>query len=88
MPKETFGSKVKDAFAFGLGTGGGFAVLMCVGLLFLFPAIFLYSRETKRPAEKQRTWVKVFAICLGVVGVALGFGSGGDEVFGMIKNVA
>jgi hypothetical protein len=85
---NTFLAKVKEAFAFGLGSAGGVAALVAVGLVFLVPAIFLFARESERPEEQQRTWIKALAILLAIVGVGFGLGNGGGQLFAMVKNVA
>lgn len=81
MAKQNFGSKVNDAFAFGIGAGFGYQLISIffaiIGFILFIPGLFMVKEERKKPDDKQNKAKLYGGFVLMALGSIFGFAIGG-----------
>ncbi len=73
---------VATAAKTGFGFALGFSALQIIGILFVITGAVLASKGKEKEKRTAQFWI---GIVLMVIGVALGFGFGGDQLFSALN---
>lgn len=77
---------IANAAKAGFGFALGFGALQIIGIILFLIGLFLAMPQKNKKGEERNTAAFGIGIAFMVLGVAMGFGGGADQLLGMFTN--